>query len=71
MNVYVVSRPTGCVGSTEIHDYLIEDKEGHILATATTHGEALAWAQERGYQALIERRQGRHDKNNPEHRREG
>jgi hypothetical protein len=59
-NVFVEARPKGHSGPTE--EYVVEDQADHVLHTAGTQDEAVAWARAQGYTPLIARVRNLNDK---------
>ena len=66
-NVYIVDRPTGGTDGDGRTDFVVEDHAGQILGTFDMQMEAILWAKDAGYEALVACNSHPGDKNNPEH----
>jgi hypothetical protein len=66
-NVYVEARPKGRPEGSPITDYVVEDHADHVLHTARTQHEAIAWAKSQGHSPLVARVRHLNDKKKPDH----
>jgi hypothetical protein len=65
-NAYIAARPKGAE-LDPISNFAIEDDVGQVLAIFDTQMEAIIWAKQEGYEALVARVRDAIDKDNPEH----
>ena len=68
--VFILARPRGYSEGSPIIDYVIEDRDNNVLATASTLPEAVHWTKERGYSPLVARIREFYDKSQPDQWRE-
>lgn len=66
-NVYIEPRPKGRADGSPIDDYVVEDHTDHVLHTADTQHEAIAWAKRQGHHPLVARVRHLNDKKIPDH----
>jgi hypothetical protein len=64
--VYVEARPKGQVG-TRIDDFVVEDHAKHVLHTAKTQEDAIAWETQNGHSPHVARVRHLSDKKIPDH----
>jgi len=66
-NVYVEPRPKGRKEGEHVEDYVVEDHKDHVLFTAKTQHEAIAWAKKEGHHPLVARVRHENNKTKPDH----
>ena len=66
-NVYIEARPKGRQEGETIEDYVVEDHADHVLHTAKTQAEAIAWARKGAYTPLVARVREINNKKKPDH----
>jgi hypothetical protein len=66
-SVFVEARPKGRPQGSPIDDYAVEDHADHVLHTARTQEEAIAWAKKAGHAVHVARVRHLNDKKKPDH----
>jgi hypothetical protein len=61
-NVYVAARPKGRPEGSPINDHVVEDHADHVLHTAKTQHEAVAWEKQEGHHPVVARVRHLNDK---------
>lgn len=69
-NVYVEARPKGRIDGARIDDYVVENREDHVLGQFKTQEEAVQWARTQGHKPLVARVRHLNKKDVPDHWRE-
>lgn len=63
--VYVEALPKGLPEGSVITDFVVLDRDDHILHFFSTQSDALSWARANGHHALIARVRHLNDKRKP------
>jgi hypothetical protein len=66
-HVYIEPRPKGRPDGSLIVDFVVQDHAEHMLHTARTQHDAIAWARKEGHQPLVARVRHLNDKKIPDH----